>query len=698
MIEFEEFRLDPVARTLHRGAEELRLSPKLFDLLVLLIERHGTTVDKDEILRVVWPGVVVEESGLARNVSLLRKALGEEDGSRFIVTVPKRGYRFVAPLRDRAATPEILPAAAVVVPRWRLATYSGLAAILVVAAVAVFPGFRHSPPTSPAILPLTTHAAEQAVDAAAITADGSYFAWYDLTGLFVRPTGSQESRRIELPAALFPTQLEWFPDKAHLLLSAFDSSLGKSSAWIIPVLGGAPALLHEDASYATVSPDGRQIAFMSKSSQIWLANADGSGARLFAALPATDRIAGRLQFTADGAQLLNGRAVMDQEGAIVESRRLTDGAVTQLLELPHFAIDFLLLPRGELVVSRFTDVNSIDMVLEQYHVDPLSPRAGAGVTLARYPAAWIYGLSATADGGTVTFVRDPAQSDVYIADLDDTGTAIANVRRLTFDEARDRPTAWAPDSRHVVFHSNRGGKWNVYLQAIDEPGATLLTPGAGNHVWTAISADQKWLLYMAGEDLEMSPDNDYDLMRKPLAGGPAELVSARRGTVFRRVRCARMGERCVLMERVGKERVFYSLDPERGIGAELARTGWGPDWFIDWDLSPTGDRIAAIDASGLRNRITVISLGDKPVTTNIVVPGFQALLSLNWDHEGAGFYVASTDSLAGGLLHVKLDGTTTYLRREIDGDSWAIPSPDGKHLAILEWTIAGNVWEIRRAP
>jgi DNA-binding winged helix-turn-helix (wHTH) protein len=689
MIRFDEFTLDTLARTLHRGTEEVRLSPKLFDLLVLLIERHGTTVDKDEILRVVWPGVVVEESGLARNVSLLRKALGEEDGSRFIVTVPKRGYRFVAPLGA--------PAAPVPAPPPRGIRYAGIAVLAAAAGIAAFFALRHPALPPPEILPLTTHAAEQAVDAAAITADGSYLALYDLTGLYVRPLGSQEARRIELPAGLFPTQLEWFPDKAHLLMSAFDPSTGKSSAWVVPVLGGAPALLNPDASYATVSADGQRIAFISRSNQIWLANSDGSGARVFAALPATERIAGRLQFMADDTQLLNGRAIADHEEAIVESRRLSDGAVTQLLVLPHFPVDLLLLPRDELVVSRLANGEAIDTVLEQYHLDPAATRAQA-VVLARYPAAWVYGLSATADGSRVTFVHDPAQADVYVADLEPSGAAISNVRRLTFDEARDRLTAWAPDSRHVVFHSNRGGRWNVYLQAIDEPSATLLTPGEGNHAWAAISPDQKWLLYMAGKNFNFGPDVDYNLMRKPLAGGPAEVLSPLRGTAFRRVHCARTGTRCVLMERVGEERVFYALDPEHGVGAELARTGWGPDWLLDWDLSPTGDRIAAIDSGTVRNRITVIALdGGAPQTTRVIVPGFQALLAINWDLDGKGFYVASTDTLAGGLLHVALDGTTTFLRRDADGDSWAIPSPDGKHLAILEWTIAGNVWEIRRS-
>src|SRR5690348_2554853 len=201
MLEFGDFQLDVPGRALRRSGENVHLSPKLIDLLVLLVERRGQTVEEDEILRVVWPGVVVEESGLARNVSLLRKALGEEEAATFIATIPKRGYRFVAPVREAGTAPT--PAA--VHPRRFVYLVAGVA-LVAVALFLVFP--RPRPTQTPAFRALTTNAAEQAVDAAAVTADGSYLAWYDLSGLYVRPANSLESRRIEFPAHLLPTQLE----------------------------------------------------------------------------------------------------------------------------------------------------------------------------------------------------------------------------------------------------------------------------------------------------------------------------------------------------------------------------------------------------------------------------------------------------------------------------------------------------------
>ncbi len=96
---FGEFRLDTRQRALFREQELVALTPKSVETLLFLVERHGQIVDKKEILAAVWPETFVEEVSLARNVSLLRKVLSDhQDGHEFIETIPKRGYRFVAPV------------------------------------------------------------------------------------------------------------------------------------------------------------------------------------------------------------------------------------------------------------------------------------------------------------------------------------------------------------------------------------------------------------------------------------------------------------------------------------------------------------------------------------------------------------------------------------------------------------------------
>ena len=102
--EFGEFRLDTGQKLLFRGGELVPLSPKVLEILHILVENHGRMVDKDHLLRQVWPDTFVEEGSLTRNISVLRKALGEgQENGEFIETIPKRGYRFVAPVQVSSA-------------------------------------------------------------------------------------------------------------------------------------------------------------------------------------------------------------------------------------------------------------------------------------------------------------------------------------------------------------------------------------------------------------------------------------------------------------------------------------------------------------------------------------------------------------------------------------------------------------------
>jgi len=101
--EFGPFRLDRVKRLLWCDGEVVSLSPKAFDTLLALIEKRGELLDKDTLMQTLWPDSFVEEANLTVKISQLRRALGElPHEHQYIVTVPGRGYRFVADVR----TPE----------------------------------------------------------------------------------------------------------------------------------------------------------------------------------------------------------------------------------------------------------------------------------------------------------------------------------------------------------------------------------------------------------------------------------------------------------------------------------------------------------------------------------------------------------------------------------------------------------------
>ncbi len=143
LYEFGPFRLDVAERLLRRQGQVVPLTAKVFDLLVVLVENRGRLVEKDYLLKTIWPDSFVEEANLSVNVSALRKALGElPNNPQYVETVPKRGYRFVAPVKEAAdgasssgveertkSAPEPAPTEA---PRPRRGWLLGVAAALLV--------------------------------------------------------------------------------------------------------------------------------------------------------------------------------------------------------------------------------------------------------------------------------------------------------------------------------------------------------------------------------------------------------------------------------------------------------------------------------------------------------------------------------------------------------------------------------------
>src|SRR4026208_638880 len=100
---FGPFSLDTNERVLLRDGQSLPVKPKVFDVLAVLVENRGRVVCKDELMKQVWPDSFVEEGNLAVSIFEIRKVLGgSEKGPRYIETVPRRGYRFVASVTEEA--------------------------------------------------------------------------------------------------------------------------------------------------------------------------------------------------------------------------------------------------------------------------------------------------------------------------------------------------------------------------------------------------------------------------------------------------------------------------------------------------------------------------------------------------------------------------------------------------------------------
>jgi len=156
LYEFGSYRMDPERGLLFRGSEQIALTAKAFETLLILVRNAEQVVSKDEFMRALWPDTFVEEANLMQHISMVRKALGESpQDHRYIVTLPGRGYRFAERVRiiaQEMGTPAQgvnLESGTAVAPRkrlsWRPATAGLLLAIALVAGLVVAGYFGRHP-------------------------------------------------------------------------------------------------------------------------------------------------------------------------------------------------------------------------------------------------------------------------------------------------------------------------------------------------------------------------------------------------------------------------------------------------------------------------------------------------------------------------------------------------------------------------
>jgi DNA-binding winged helix-turn-helix (wHTH) protein/Tol biopolymer transport system component len=314
LYEFGPFRLDPVKRLLLRDNQPVPLQLKAFETLLVLVRNHEQVVSKDELMRALWPDTFVEESNLAQNVFVLRKALGDAAGEhRYIVTIPGRGYSFAGKVRviaeeeslmveSRSRTRVVIdekedvsqPAAAgeKAASGMRRKAVLGTAIVALAVAAVVFR------PTVPPPKVIRIHQITRIgtlVHNTKLLTDGPriYFRMWegkDRVVRYVSPEGGD----------VFPVD-KAFPEMDIDDLSASGSeflvvNLGDlrslpiskepyPSVWRVPVPSGSPRPVGEmHAHEATWSPDGRNIA-CAIGSDLYLANPDGGNARKFGTLP-----------------------------------------------------------------------------------------------------------------------------------------------------------------------------------------------------------------------------------------------------------------------------------------------------------------------------------------------------------------------------------------------------------------------------
>jgi len=618
--------------------------------------------------------------------------------------------------------------------RWWVAGVGVLALLVVAGAIFRFPN-RH-PPTSPGLSELkqrqlTDNSTDNPVASGAISPDGKYLAYADLKGIHIKLIETGERADVPQPEELKGMQVNWgivftwVRDGTRFIANAYMPGR-HSSIWTVPAMGGAPYKIRDNGEAQTVSRDGSWVAFLSNWGrwgyrEIWVMRPDGSGAHK---LYDTDEKSafGGAEWSPDGQRLgyVTLHEASDKGEMAIESRDLKGGPAVTVLADAVAAGPWSWLPDGRVVYS--WDEGGPPSETCNLRSEQIDLLTGKPTEKPRRLTNWagfcLDNPSPSADSKRLVFRGWAWHANVYVADLDPAGTHLTIPRRLTLNEGRNFPAAWTPDSKAIVFESYRDRQWRILKQCLnrDTPEPIVTVTEQMFNAQPRVSPDGTWILYPAVYSSVGGTSAPYQLLRVRINGGRPEQVL--RASFYDSPQsrtapgCARApASLCAIAERSsdGKQIMFTAFDPLKGRDREITRVDVEPTGrgYV-WDLSPDGTRIALLQFFGgtepgqspAGRQIRVIAL-NSPRSEEIIVKGWDNLQSVDWTADGKALFVSGATREGSALLHVDLHGNARVLWERKGGVEpwfalapWAVPSPDGRHLAIYDWSVNSNMWII----
>ena len=692
--EFGPFRLDPAEQQLLRDGRGLPLTPKVFQVLCVLVQNSGRLVEKDKLLTDVWGDSFVEEGALSRSVSILRKTLnGDGAGQTYIETVPKRGYRFVALVTEHAvngAPPPLVVPASSVPSRW-----AGAAAVVLLGAVLAIVAFTRSTgnvKTPGNVVPVHKQLTFTGKEGGpTISPDGRRIAYIS----FEKPQQALVVRELSGGAALtiFTAPdlgyLRWSPDGTELLVWA--RGAGKNGIYVVPELGGTSRLIAPGGFYSTWSPDGSTIAVPSQlDGKIWFFDKTGHLLRT-TSLRDVNWTTTDIDWSSSGVLALVSR---DYHGRHTLWTVNPDGTEQRRL----FDAD------ADITVVRWSrDGKGIYFFRRQNQTFSLFKLSTAGGSTQAVPTTVIAGLESdrffalSADEKRLVYARAPYSSNLWVAELHDTRGTVTTRQLTTGTSLVERPSV-SPDGRSVVFNVGHEPATNLY--------AMPLTGGTPRQLTFLDSLNLKAVWSPDGTQIAFASNEGGSARVWTMAAGggvPQARSSADLSDTFDLTWAP--GAR-VLYQQAGNQN-YYELDPQTRSERLLVNdssTGW-----IFWPVySPDARKVAAMWTRRPKRGVWVIDIADRRET--LVYPTSADLRPLGWSADGRAIYFLEGKSLKMRGRTAPLDETMTdvkIVRVAADGahadDIAVLPfgeiggvsmAPDGRSFVCAVYTSGTDVWVV----
>ena len=296
------------------------------------------------------------------------------------------------------------------------------------------------------------------------------------------------------------------------------------------------------------------------------------------------------------------------------------------------------------------------------------------------------------DSKRIAYTKEAPQPDVYVSKLQASGS-LEEPQRLTLDDRQDLPFDWTTDNKSVIFISDRTGPFSIYKQSVDQTVPELLVSGGQQHLMEPrLSPDGTQILYLVNH-VWGDATADVPLMSVPLAGGAAREIA--RAKWISNHQCARApADTCIFSVITETGLTFFRFDPLKGPGTEVFQVNDDLAQLYNWSLSPDGTTLAIAKGKGGEEepRIHLLSLVGAPEKW-LTIHGWPGVSSLDWAADSKSLWAATTGEKENALLRIDLRGNIrTVWRPKQVRVGWAIPSRDGKSVAVHIDSSSANVW------